>query len=361
MKSNIALIFIGLWLLMSCSKKEESISPSTGSITESIYASGTIKSADQYQAFVSVSGIIEEIYVQEGQEVRVGTPLLRISNETQKFNLENAKLTANFNDQANNQGKLVEAEAFVQTSKAKLKLDSSLFVRQKALWNQQVGTRVAYEQAELNFQSSRSNYLSAKQRLADLRRQINFSSAQTKKNVQISARQSDDFILKSQVNGTIFNILKSKGELVSPQTPVAILGNTKTYILEMQVDENDIFDVKLGQKVAVTFDAYKNQVFEAEVIKIASIMNERNKTFLVEAHFTKAPAKLYPNVTFEANIILRTKQNTLILPRNYLKNDSMVTLSDGSTRTVTLGLSDFQKVEILKGLSKQDQVVKPSK
>jgi hypothetical protein len=62
-------------------------------------------------------------------------------------------LTANFNDQANNQGKLVEAEAFAQTSKAKLKLDSSLFVRQKALWNQQVGTRVAYEQAELNFDS----------------------------------------------------------------------------------------------------------------------------------------------------------------------------------------------------------------
>jgi HlyD family secretion protein len=359
MKSNITLIFIGLWLLMACSKKEESISPTTGSITESIYASGTIKSANQYQAFVSVSGIIEEIYVQEGQEVRVGTPLLRVSNETQKYNLENAQLAANFNDQANNQGKLVEAEAFAQTSKAKLKLDSSLFVRQKALWNQQVGTRVAYEQAELNFQNSKSNYLSAKQRLTDLRRQINFSSAQTKKNVQISARQSEDFILKSQVNGTVFNLLKEKGELVSPQTPIAILGNTQQFTLDMQVDENDIFGVKLGQRVAVTFDAYKNQVFEAEVSQIASIMNERNKTFLVEAKFTKAPTKLYPNVTFEANIILQTKQNALILPRNYLKNDSIVTLQDGSTRIVKLGLTDFQKAEILSGLSSQDQVIKP--
>jgi multidrug efflux pump subunit AcrA (membrane-fusion protein) len=359
MKLNKTLIFAGLWLLMACSKKEESISPTRGNITESIYASGTIKSADQYQAFVSVSGIIEEIYVQEGQEVNVGTPLLRVSNETQQYNLENAKLAANFNDQTNNQGKLIEADALVQTSKAKLKLDSSLFVRQKALWAQQVGTRVAYEQAELNFQSSKANYISAQQRQTDLRRQINFSSAQTKKNVQISARQTADFILKSQVKGTVFNLLKARGELVSPQTPIAVVGNTQNYILEMQVDENDIFQVKLGQKVAVTFDAYKNKVFEAQVNKIASIMNERNKTFLVEASFTKAPEKLYPNVTFEANILLRTKQNALILPRNYLKNDSIVTLEDGTTRTVKLGLTDFQKAEILSGLSSQDHVIKP--
>lgn len=359
MKLNRSLIFAGLGLLMACSKKEESISPTKGNITESIYASGIIKSADQYQAFVSVSGIIEEIYVQEGQSVDIGTPLLRVSNETQKFNLENAKLAANFNDQANNQGKLVEAEAIAQTSKSKLKLDSSLFARQKALWAQQVGTRVAYEQAELNFQSSKANYVSAQQRLSDLRRLINFSSAQTKKNVQISARQSEDFILKSQVKGTVFNLLKEKGELVSPQTPIAVLGNAKNMTLDMQVDENDIFQVEIGQKVAVTFDAYKNQVFEAKVTKIASIMNERNKTFLVEANFTKAPEKLFPNVTFEANIILRTKQNALILPRNYLKNDSIVTLADGSTRIVKLGLTDFQKAEIISGLSSQDQVIKP--
>jgi HlyD family secretion protein len=359
MKINYASIFIGLALLIACSKKEESISPVSGSLTESIYAAGIVKSTDQYQAFVSVSGIIEEIYVQEGQEVRIGTPLLRVSNETQKFNLENAKLSEAFNNQANNQGKLVEAEAFVQTAQAKLRLDSSLFIRQKTLWNQQVGTRVAFEQAELSYQNAKSNYLSARQKVSDLRRQLKFNSDLTKKNVQISARQSEDFVLKSRVNGVLLNLLKSKGELVSPQTPIGILGNTQSYKLEMQVDENDIFDVALGQKIAITFDAYKNKVFEAEVSKIASIMNERNKTFLVEAQFTKAPPKLYPNVNFEANIILRTKQKTLILPRNYLKNDSIVTLKDGSLRTVKVGLTDFQKVEILSGITANDEVIKP--
>lgn len=358
MKVNALLIIAGI-SLFACSKKEASISPTSGNITESIYASGTIKSADQYQAFVSVSGIIEEIYVKEGQQVSIGTPLLRVSNETQKFNLENAQLAANFNDVANNQGKLTEAEAIVQTAKAKLKLDSSLYSRQNALWSQQVGTRIEFEQKELNYQSSKANYLSANQRYKDLKRQINFGAAQTKKNVQISARQNEDFILKSKVNGTVFSILKEKGELVSPQTPIATLGNSKNFRLEMQVDEHDIFKVKLGQKVAITFDAYKNQYFEAEVNKIASIMNERNKTFLIEAQFTKAPEKLYPNVTFEASIILQSKQNVLILPRNYIKNDSIVTLVDGSKRIVKLGLTDFQKAEVISGLSAKDQVIKP--
>ena len=94
MKANAILILAGI-SLFACSKKKESINPTTGNITESIYASGTVKSVDQYQAFVSVSGIIEEIYVKEGQNVDVGTPLLRVSNETQKFNLENAQLAFN--------------------------------------------------------------------------------------------------------------------------------------------------------------------------------------------------------------------------------------------------------------------------
>ena len=207
---NALLILAGI-SLFACSKKKDSISPTRGDITESIYASGTVKSVDQYQAYVSVSGIIEEIFVKEGQLVDVGTPLLRVSNETQRYNLENATLAANFNDAANNQGKLIEAEALVQTAKAKLKLDSSLYARQKTLWTQQVGTRVEFEQKELNYQSAKANYLSANQRYKDLKRQINFSSAQAKKNVQISARQSDDFILKSKVKGSILSLLKEKG------------------------------------------------------------------------------------------------------------------------------------------------------
>jgi multidrug efflux pump subunit AcrA (membrane-fusion protein) len=111
--------------------------------------------------------------------------------------------------------------------------------------------------------------------------------------------------------------------------------------------------------VVITLDSYKNEVFEAKITKISSIMNERSKTFLVEAKFIKAPAKLYPRMTFEANIILRTKEKGLLIPRNYLLADSIATLANGDKKIVKTGLKDFQKIEILSGLSVTDEIIKP--
>lgn len=355
---QLVLFAVGI-MLLSCGKKQETSLPSLGPITESIYASGVLKTADQYQAYVTVNGIISQILVKEGDSVHIGSPLVSITNETQRFAAENASLAANFNDFSANSGKLDEAKLVIETAKNKFKLDSALYFRQKNLWEQQIGTKVDLEIKELAFQTSKSNYLSAIQRFRDLNRSLAFNSSQAKKNLQISANQAQDFILRSKTNGIVYSILKSMGEIVSPQSPIAVIGNYQDFVLEMQVDENDILRVQNGQKVIVTLDSYKNQAFEARVSKISEIMNERSKTFLVEATFTKAPPKLFPNITFEANILLNKKENVLLIPRNYLKQDSIVTLASGEERIVKVGLKDFQKAEILSGLKVSDEIVKP--
>lgn len=355
---SLVTIAVGI-LLFSCGKKQETSLPTVGPITESIYASGVLKTADQYQAFVTINGIINELLVKEGDSVQVGSPLLTITNETQQFAAENAALAANFNDFKANTAKLEEAKLGIESAKNKFRVDSTLFYRQKNLWAQQIGTKVDFELKELAFQTSKSNYLSAIQRFKELKRSLEFSSSQAKKNLQISTNQAQDYTLRSKSNGIVYSLLKSKGEIVSPQTPIAIIGNFKDFVLELQVDENDILRVQQGQQVLVTLDSYKKQVFEAKVVKISEIMNERSKTFLVEAKFTKAPPKLFPNITFEANILLSKKENALLIPRNYLKNDSIVTLASGEERVVKVGLKDFQKAEILAGLKATDEMVKP--
>ncbi len=355
---QLVLFAVGI-MLFSCGKKQETSLPSLGPITESIYASGVLKTADQYQAYVTVNGIISQILVKEGDSVHVGSPLVSITNETQRFAAENASLAANFNDFSANSGKLDEAKLVIESAKNKFKLDSALYFRQKNLWDQQIGTKVDLETKELAFQTSKSNYLSAIQRFRDLNRSLAFNSSQAKKNLQISANQAQDFILRSKTNGIVYSILKSIGEIVNPQSPIAVIGNYQDFVLEMQVDENDILRVQNGQKVIVTLDSYKNQAFEARVSKISEIMNERSKTFLVEATFTKAPPKLFPNITFEANILLNKKENVILIPRNYLKQDSIVTLASGEERIVKVGLKDFQKAEILSGLKVSDEIVKP--
>jgi multidrug efflux pump subunit AcrA (membrane-fusion protein) len=157
----------------------------------------------------------------------------------------------------------------------------------------------------------------------------------------------------------VYSLIKEPGEMVSPQTPLAVIGDATLFLLEMQIDEYDIAKIKLGQTVLLTMDSYKGQMFEAKVSKIIPLMNERSKSFTVEAEFVKQPPVLYPNLTAEANIIIRSKENALIIPRSYLLNDSFVRVGKNKIKKVVTGLKDYQKVEIVNGLTFHDVIFKP--
>jgi hypothetical protein len=132
-------------------------------------------------------------------------------------------------------------------------------------------------------------------------------------------------------------------------------------MLELQIDEYDIAKVRLGQHIFVTFDSYKGEVFTAEVKTIYPIMNDRSKSFTVEAEFLKAPPVLYPNLTAEANIVIQTKEKALTIPRAYLVDETYVLKENNEKKKVKTGLKDYEKVEILGGLSASEEIVKPEK
>lgn len=356
---NIRILFILLLFLFSCNRGADRIKPSFEPISQSVYASGAIKSKDQYQAYATVSGIINQVFIVEGDTVKKGDPILTISNEVQKLNTENARIAADYNDLSVNQGKLNEASALIEFSGSKFRNDSNLLYRQKNLWEQGVGTKVELEQRELAYQNSKNALNSSLIRYNDLKRQLNFASSQARKNLSISQTLSNDFTLKSEIDGIVYNIFKSKGEIVSPQTALAVIGNSNQFILEMQVDENDILKIKNGLKVLVNLDSYKNKVFEGLVTRINPMMDERSKNFLVEAEFVQSPKQLFPNISFEANIITETKAKAMLIPRSYLLKDSLVIKKSGDTVKVRTGLKDYQKVEIISGLSSDDELIKP--
>ena len=172
---NKILLFFSVVLFFSCKIRVETIQPTRESISESIYASGIVKSRDQYQAYATVNGIVEKVLVVEGDKVKKGQVILTISNEAQRLNKENAELAANFSDYNANQGKLNESKLLLELSKNKMKNDSALFFRQSALWQQQIGTKVEFEQRDLAYQNSKAAYYSSLVRLADLKRQLDFN------------------------------------------------------------------------------------------------------------------------------------------------------------------------------------------
>ncbi len=350
-------ILLPVLIVGGCSSKSESIHPKVQNITSSVYASGSIKSKSQYQAVPLVSGIIQEVFVDDGDYVRKGQLLVRIDNRAQLINEENAALSASYYDLESNQDKLEDAKNAIRLAREKLKTDSLMYIRQLNLFNQNVVSKVELEQRELAYQSSQNALSNATIRYNDLKRQINFSAKQAKNNLALSSKSASDFEIRSDINGRVYSVLIEKGDLVGPQIPLAVIGSADSFVLEMQVDEYDIAKVDLNMRVLVTMDSYKGQVFEARVSKINPLMNERSKTFKVEAIFTKAPKKIFPNTSFEANIVLESKKEVLTIPRTYLLKGDSVLLSNGKKVKVKIGLRDFEFVEILSGLRPEDEII----
>jgi multidrug efflux pump subunit AcrA (membrane-fusion protein) len=353
------IFLLSLILLIGCRSDEETIQPVVQDITESVYASGIIKSEKQYQVFATVSGIANEVFVDEGDLVEVDAPILFIANDAQQLMASNSKLSAEFNALHINRGKLDEARSLVALTKRQMESDSSMFERQRKLWAQNIGTKVMLEQKELAYKSAITNYTSANEKLEELERQLIFLARQAQNNLLISNKTTSDYLVKSKVRGKVYQVNITKGEIVTPQTPIAVIGDDKNYILEMQIDEYDIVTIKLNMPVLVVLNSYKDSVFNAVVSKIHPIMNLQSKTFTIEAEFVQPPAILYPNISFEANVVISTKKDALLIPRSYLLNDSIVVNKDGKRLMVKVGLKDYQMVEILSGIGINEELVLP--
>ena len=352
-------LFFLLSLVMACTKKQEKTLVAVENITESVYASGIVKSKNQYQVFSSVSGLIQHIFVTEGDILKIGDPIIEVVNKVAQFNTDNARIAANFNALDANTEKLTELKINIDLSKIKKENDSLQYERQRSLWDQKIGSQNEFEQRELAFKNSSAAYKANILRSTELQKQLYFAAQQSKKILQISTTNSNDFIVRSNINGKVYDLPKKQGEMVNPQTILAVVGDDKDFILELQIDEYDIAKIKLGQKIFISMDSYKGQVFEAQVNKIYPIMNDRLRSFKVEAQFTTKPPTLYPNLTVEANIVIQTKEKVLIIPSDYLIDDTYVLTKNKQKVKVQIGLKDYQKVEILSGIIANDVIYKP--
>lgn len=351
MKNSI-LSSVFILVLLSCGKKTESVKPTVGQITESVYASGNIKADEQYSVYPSVTGIIRYVGVEPGDSVHVGDTLFIVDNVSSRLNSESALTTLELTQENAQKGsdKLQEMELAVNQAYEKYLLDSTLFVRQKNLWNQAIGSKMEFEQRELNFKNSRSLYESARARFGQVKTQLQSELRKASISYKLASKNENDFVLKSDLTGRVFDVLKDKNDMVTQQSALAVIGKSNAFIIELQVDEYDIGKILRGQRVIITMDSHQDELFEAIVDRINPIMNEKTRTFTVEAKFLNAPGNLYPNLTVEANIILRIKENALTIPRKFLEDSKYVYLEKEERREVKIGLSDYQKVEITEGL-----------
>lgn len=176
MKAHVLILGICLFVFFSCNNNKETTLPATETITESVYASGVVKSKNQYQVFATINGLLQDIYVNEGDTVSLGQALFKIKNTTAELNTENAKLAAAFASVNNNTDKLNELKNNIDFSKSKMLNDSVMWQRQKNLWQQNIGSKAELELKELNYKNSLTAYKAALLRYDDLKKQIDFNA-----------------------------------------------------------------------------------------------------------------------------------------------------------------------------------------
>jgi len=359
LRSCVALSLVSL--LAACGEERETITPAVGPITESIYASGVVKAQGQYTVYPTVSGTVTALLVQEGDTVKAGQALLSIDDRSSALGTRNAEAQLRLLEQnARVSGPVLSQlrEAVVQ-ARDKYQVDSLNYARQQALWAQQIGSRNELDQRKLAYTTSKAAYNRATEALVETRQRLRTELDMARNNAAISTAGNDDRTPRSLIDGIVYDLLIEPGELATNQKALAIIGSATDLYLELEVDEYDIRQVKPGQQAFITLDSYAGQAFAAEVTRIIPLMDERSRTFKVEARFTDRPPTLFPNLTTEASIVLRTKDKALTIPASYLVDGNYVLTGPEERTPVELGARDLEKVEVLSGIDATTTLYKP--
>ena len=356
------LITLLLVVLMSaCGKEHETITPTVGPITESVYASGVVKARGQYMVYPTVSGTVSELLVHEGDTIKAGAPLLSIDDRGSSATSRSASAQVRLLEENSRESGpvLSQARESVVQARDKYILDSTNYARQQALWAQQIGSKNDLDQRELAFTTSKATYARAAKALDEARERLRTELDVARNNAAIAQAGNDDRTPRSLIDGRVYDLLVEPGELATPQKPVAVVGSATDLYLELEVDEYDIRSVKPGQVVHVEMDSHAGETFTAQVDRIIPLMDERSRTFKVEAHFTGRAPELFPNLTVEASIVLRVNEQALTIPAAYLVNGDHVLTSPDDSVAIKVGARDMERVEVLEGIDAGTVLYKP--
>jgi HlyD family secretion protein len=160
-------------------------------------------------------------------------------------------------------------------------------------------------------------------------------------------------VLTSSIDGKVFSIYLAEGGTAAAGEPVLLTGSASRFKLELLVDERDIAQVKLGQKVFFETDAFEGKQFTATISKIVPVIQKENRSFKVEAAVDGA-GSFFPQSSVEANILVREQKDALAIPGAFLQpGDSVYTAGpDGKVlkQKVQAGVRNGQWIEIQSGL-----------
>ena len=173
------------------------------------------------------------------------------------------------------------------------------------------------------------------------------------------SQQYSENVIRSNMSGIVYSILKEEGDIVTTATPILLIGSENQYKLELMVDECDISKIENGQKVLFEPNTDVTTIYEATVSKINPVLLDESRSFKIEASIdSKFP--FYPKSTVEASIIIRENVSALLAPLNYFINSDTLLTESNEKISVKRGVRIGNWIEVTKGISNGDKIIKPS-
>ncbi len=358
------LIFLSFFSFLASCKKDKGnfSSPQYKMLTEAVYASGNVFPKNEYKLTANADGVLVKQSAFEGDIINQNQLIFQLESISQDARLEASsnilrQSEANYSE---NSPILAELEAQLRIARSKSATDSINFSRYKVLNDQNIGTRIEYERADLTYKTSKNEVLARQKALQRTKNQLYVDLQNSKSNFRVNAREGDNFRIRSFEAGKIYEIYKKQGELVRRGEAVALIGDAKDVYTQLSIDELDYVKVKIGQAVLIKIDVYQNKVFKAKVTKLYPKLNRADQTFRVDAEFVDEKPNAYYGMTIEANIVVSENPRVLTIPKNYLVgSDSVWVEENGEKRKVKIvkGVENLDLVEVKSGLTEKSILV----
>jgi len=317
--------------------------PFIANIEKKTVATGKVIPQDEIEIKPQISGIIEKIFMEEGDPVKAGDLIAVIKVVPNEQSLNSAS------------GRVRNAEASLNNTKIEYDRNKQLFDRGVISSQDFNALKLRYDQAVLELENSRADY-------QIIRRGSAGGSASANTNI------------RATVNGTILEIPVEVGDQViqsnnfNDGTTIATIADLSQMIFEGKVDEGEVGKLRLGMPLEINLGAIQDQKFEALLKFIApkGVEEAGAVQFKIEGD-VKVNDSIFIRAGYSANasLVLEKKDSILVIPEALLQFDKetdkpYVELSVGDQewerKDIEIGISDGVNVEIVSGLIESDKV-----
>lgn len=281
----LAVGFFGLRSLRSADQTYvfETAHVGRGTISNTVTATGTLEAITTVEVGTQVSGVINKIFVDFNSEVKKGQILAQIDETPLLAQLEQSKAT-------------------VDQAEAQVKYQKATYDRYQVLIGKKLIAQSDFDLAEYNYKNALSTLSNAKS-MYD-KNKINLSYAR----------------IYSPIDGIILDRAVDEGQTVAASfnTPTLFtIANDLTQMrVEANIDEADIGQVKMNQRVEFTVDAYPENKFEGTVteIRMQPVVTSNVVTYTVIIEAPNPDKKLMPGMTASTTIVVNEKKDIVVIP-----------------------------------------------